>query len=104
MPGNTPGFVCTACGSIFDADVNAAKNILKLGISPTGGLAGMACESARILAGSRKETLARAEARPFRAESSHRNGLINRYRQIGVQILRPLKPTRLCQFVCRNLE
>jgi putative transposase len=40
-------FVCTNCGSIFDADVNAAKNILKLGISPTGGLPGMACESSR---------------------------------------------------------
>jgi putative transposase len=38
-------FVCTNCGSIFDADVNAAKNILSLGISPTGGLPGMACES-----------------------------------------------------------
>jgi putative transposase len=40
-------FVCTSCGSIFDADVNAAKNILKLGISPTGGLPGMACESSQ---------------------------------------------------------
>jgi putative transposase len=40
-------FVCTNCGSIFDADVNAAKNILKLGVSPTGGLPGMACESSR---------------------------------------------------------
>jgi hypothetical protein len=40
-------FVCTSCGSIFDADVNAAKNILRLGISPTGGLPGMACESSR---------------------------------------------------------
>ncbi len=40
-------FVCTNCGSIFDADVNAAKNILKLGISATGGLPGMACESSR---------------------------------------------------------
>jgi transposase len=40
-------FVCTNCGSIFDADVNAAKNILKLGISPTGRLPGMACESSQ---------------------------------------------------------
>jgi putative transposase len=40
-------FVCTNCGSIFDADVNAAENILKLGISPTGGLPGMACGSSR---------------------------------------------------------
>jgi hypothetical protein len=40
-------FVCTNCGSIFDANVNAAKNILKLGISPTGGLPGMACESSQ---------------------------------------------------------
>lgn len=37
----------TACGSIFDADVNAAKNILNLGISPTGGLLWMARESSR---------------------------------------------------------
>jgi putative transposase len=40
-------FICTNCGSIFDADVNAAKNILKLGISPTGGLPGMACGSSQ---------------------------------------------------------
>jgi putative transposase len=40
-------FVCTNCGSVFDADVNAAKNILKLGINPTGGLPGMACESSQ---------------------------------------------------------
>jgi putative transposase len=40
-------FVCTGCGSMFDADVNAAKNILKLGIGPTGGLPGMACESSQ---------------------------------------------------------
>jgi putative transposase len=40
-------FVCTNCGAILDADVNAAKNILKLGISPTGGLPGMACESSQ---------------------------------------------------------
>lgn len=32
---------------IFDAEVNAAKNILKPGISPTRGLPGMACESSR---------------------------------------------------------
>ncbi len=38
--------VCTNCGSIFDADVNAAKNILKLGISPTGGVPGMASPGA----------------------------------------------------------
>ena len=66
-------FVCTNCGSIFDADVNAAKNILKLGISPTGGLPGMACELSRTT-GRKQEEDARegAEARPFRAESSHR--------------------------------
>jgi putative transposase len=40
-------FVCTNCGSVFDADVNAAKNILKLGVNPTGGLPGMACESSQ---------------------------------------------------------
>jgi len=41
-------FVCTNCGTMFDADVNAAKNILAIGISPTGGLPGMACGSSRI--------------------------------------------------------
>jgi putative transposase len=69
-------FVCTNCGIIFDAD--AAKNILKLGISPTGGLPGMACVNrARRPAGSRKKTPAREEARPFRAESSHRAKTLN---------------------------
>jgi putative transposase len=48
-------FVCTNCGSIFDADVNAAKNILKLGISPTGGLPGMACESSRSVGRKQEE-------------------------------------------------
>src|SRR5258706_11089652 len=47
--------VCTNCGSIFDADVNAAKNILKLGISPTGGLPGMACESSQTTGGKQEE-------------------------------------------------
>jgi hypothetical protein len=46
-PGNCLGKVCTNCGSIFDADVNAAKNIVKLGVSPTGRLLGMTCESSR---------------------------------------------------------
>ncbi|MBR0687754.1 transposase [Bradyrhizobium manausense] len=31
-------FVCTNCGRMFDADVNAAKNILAIGINSTGGL------------------------------------------------------------------
>lgn len=48
-------FVCTNCGSIFDADVNAAKNILKLGISPTGGLPGMACESSQSIGRKQEE-------------------------------------------------
>jgi putative transposase len=40
-------FVCTSCGVISDADVNAARNILRRGLEPTGGLPGMACESSR---------------------------------------------------------
>jgi putative transposase len=40
-------FVCTNCGSISDADINAARNILAIGKSPTGGLPGMACGSSR---------------------------------------------------------
>jgi transposase len=39
-------FACTNCGS-FDADVNAASNVPKLGINPTGGLPGMASESSQ---------------------------------------------------------
>ena len=53
-------FVCTNCGSIFDADVNAARNILKLGISPTGGLPGMACESS-LTTGRKQEEDARKD-------------------------------------------
>jgi putative transposase len=64
-------FVCTNCGSIFDADVNAAKNILRLGISPTGGLPGMACESSRT-AGRKQEADAReGGSSALGAESSH---------------------------------
>jgi hypothetical protein len=37
----------TPAPTIFDAAVNAAKNILKLGISPTGGLPAMACGSSQ---------------------------------------------------------
>jgi transposase len=48
-------FVCTNCGSIFDADVNAAKNILKRGISPTGGLSGIACETSQTTGGKQEE-------------------------------------------------
>jgi putative transposase len=40
-------FVCTSCGVISDADVNAARNILRRGLEPTGGLPGMACGSSR---------------------------------------------------------
>ena len=48
-------FVCTGCGSIFDADVNAAKNILKLGITSTGGPPGMACESSQTIGRKQEE-------------------------------------------------
>jgi putative transposase len=48
-------FVCINCGSIFDADVNAAKNILKLGISSTGGLPGMACGSSQTIGRKQEE-------------------------------------------------
>lgn len=37
---NRSNFVRTGCGSIFDAHVNAAKNILRLGANPTGRLSG----------------------------------------------------------------
>ena len=51
-------FVCTSCGVISDADVNAARNILRRGLEPTGGLPGMACGSSRLV-GRKQETLAR---------------------------------------------
>jgi hypothetical protein len=47
------------------------KNILQLGISPTGGLPAMACESSQTTGGKQEEAPPRAEARPVRAESSH---------------------------------
>jgi putative transposase len=47
-------FVCTNCGLMFDADINAAQNILAIDTSPTGGLPGMACESSRT-AGRKQE-------------------------------------------------
>jgi putative transposase len=41
-------FVCRACGHEDNADVNAARNILDLGIGiQTGGRPGLACESNR---------------------------------------------------------
>lgn len=39
-------FLCLECGHTENADLNAAKNILSLGLK-TGGLPGMACESNR---------------------------------------------------------
>ncbi|MBR0684398.1 hypothetical protein JQ594_00575 [Bradyrhizobium manausense] len=51
-------FVCTDCGMMFDVDVTAAKNILSIGISPTGGLPGIACGSSRT-AGRKQEGDAR---------------------------------------------
>jgi transposase len=39
-PALSAGPLRINCGIIFDADVNAAKNILKLGISPIGGTSG----------------------------------------------------------------
>lgn len=50
-------FVCTSCGVISDADVNAARNILRRGLEPTGGLPGMACGSSRLV-GRKQETAA----------------------------------------------
>jgi putative transposase len=51
-------FVCRGCGGIADADVNAAKNILRRGLGPTGGRPGMACGSSRT-AGRKQETRSR---------------------------------------------
>ncbi|CAH1692169.1 transposase [Hyphomicrobiales bacterium] len=54
-------FVCTNCGLIENADVNAAKSILARGLGSTGGHPGMACESSR--AGGRKQEIMPAKAR-----------------------------------------
>jgi hypothetical protein len=64
-------FVCTGCGNIFDADVNAARNMLRIASAQLEDFRGWPVDRAGLPAGSRNETLARAEARPFRAESSH---------------------------------
>jgi hypothetical protein len=84
--------VCAACGGDFDADVNAARNIIVIGTSPTGGLPGWPVNRAGLPAGSRKKTLARAEARPFRAESSHKpnngDGIIALGALIGLELRR----------------
>ncbi|WP_244639335.1 transposase [Bosea sp. ANAM02] len=54
-------FVCTNCGLIENADVNAARSILARGLGTTGGRPGMACGSSR--AGGRKQEVAPAKAR-----------------------------------------
>ena len=59
-------FVCTGCGSISDADINAAKNIRRLGISPTGGLPGMACGSSRSAGRKQEEDPREGKTRPLR--------------------------------------
>jgi len=48
-------FVCTTCGGDFDADINAARNILVLGTSPTGGPPGMACGSSQTIGRKQEE-------------------------------------------------
>jgi hypothetical protein len=62
-------FVCTNCGSLFDADINAARNMLAIGV--TGGFPGLARDRAGLPAGSRKRRPRRRTLGPFRAESSH---------------------------------
>ena len=54
-------FVCTNCGLIENADVNAARSILARGFGSTGGRPGMACGSSR--AGGRKQEITPAKAR-----------------------------------------
>ncbi|MBR0899141.1 transposase [Bradyrhizobium tropiciagri] len=70
-PHSRSRFVCTSCGTMFDADVNAAKNILSIGITPTGGPSGMACESSRTAGRKQEEDAREGGSSAFRAESSH---------------------------------
>lgn len=51
-------FLCLDCGHAENADVNAAKNILSLGLK-TGGLPGMACESNRVAGRKQEKRVAR---------------------------------------------
>jgi len=46
QPISQPAFICTSCGHVENADLNAARNILRLGLE-TGGLPEMACGSNR---------------------------------------------------------
>lgn len=46
-------FVCNDCHKMLDADVNAAKNILAFGISPTGRH--QACESSQTIGRKQEE-------------------------------------------------
>lgn len=64
-------FVCTNCGFLVDADENAAKKILSIDISPTGGRPGFACESSRTAGRKQEEDARDGGSSTLRAESSH---------------------------------
>lgn len=58
-------FVCTNCGTMFNTDVNSAKNIFVTGISRTGGLPGTACEPSRTIGRKQEEEVREGESSAF---------------------------------------
>lgn len=59
-------FLCQACGYGENADLNAAKNILRLGLA-TGGPPGLACESNRATGRKQERRVARRGSSAFQS-------------------------------------
>ena len=57
-------FVCTNCGSLYEAEVDAAENILKLGISSTGGSPGRPVNSSQTTGRKQEDDAKRGKLGP----------------------------------------